>query len=137
MPVLPSVTVTSLIVSDGVGVVVGDRPDALGVGDRSRSTAFERLTMNVSSASSSRSPLTATVIVLVVSPGAKVSVAARRDVVGRSGGAVAVGRRVVDGHGPAARGARADGEGRVDGAGVALGDGDVVDRERRRARRRR
>jgi hypothetical protein len=36
-------------------------------------TAFERLTSNVSSASSSVSPLTSTVTVLVVSPGRKVS----------------------------------------------------------------
>ena len=34
MPVLPSVTVTSLIESDGARVVVGDRADALPVGDR-------------------------------------------------------------------------------------------------------
>ena len=48
VPALPSVTVTSLIEIDGVGVVVGDRADALAVGDRGVRRRCVRLTKNVS-----------------------------------------------------------------------------------------
>ena len=70
---LPSVTVTLLMASVGVGSlsVIVPVPDAVAI------VAFAgvlRVTVNVSVASSRRSPRTATLIGWVVTPGAKVSV---------------------------------------------------------------
>ena len=68
VPVLPSVTVTSLIESDGVASssVIVPMPCA---SVTRAPTALERFTANVSSPSSRTSPFTVTVIVFVVSPG--------------------------------------------------------------------
>ena len=72
LPLLPSVTVTSPMetASSSLRIV----PIALARRGAWRSTALLRLTKNVSSGSSSVSPWTATVIVLVSSPGLNVSV---------------------------------------------------------------
>jgi hypothetical protein len=73
VPELPSVTLTSLIVSTGGGsssvIVPVPCPSTMVAFD-----AFVRLTRKVSFASSSVSLLTTTVTVFVVSPAAKVSV---------------------------------------------------------------
>ena len=73
LPPLPSVTVTLLIEmvgSESLSLTVPRPcPSAMVTFD-----GFERLSVNVSFASSSRSPLTSTVTVFVVSPGVKVSV---------------------------------------------------------------
>ncbi len=74
-PAVALVCETSLIVMfDGGDVVVDDRPHPLGVGDRRVAVALERFTLNVSFGSTVVSPLTCTVTVCVVTPGAKVSV---------------------------------------------------------------
>jgi hypothetical protein len=73
VPVSPSITLTSLIVSVDGGsssvIVPMPCPSAIVAFD-----GFERLTKKVSLASSSVSPLTRTVTVSVVWPAAKVSV---------------------------------------------------------------
>ena len=73
VPVSPSVTVTSLIDSVGVGSssVIVPTPVASAI---AAFVAFERLTVYVSFASSRTSPTTGTVIVRVVTPAGKVSV---------------------------------------------------------------
>jgi hypothetical protein len=72
VPALPSVTVASSIESDGApsSSVIVPSPDPSPI---VALTALVRLTLNVSSASSSVSPLTSTVTVFVVSPVRKVS----------------------------------------------------------------
>ena len=75
MPLSPSVTVDVVDRERRQRVVVGDRAEAL----PSAIVAFDRVgevDVNVSLASSSRSPLTSTVTVFVVCPGAKLSVPA-------------------------------------------------------------
>ena len=131
VPALPSVTVTSLIDERRRGVVVGDRAEALRVGDRGVRPRWLRLTMKLSSTSSRRSPLTGTVTVLA-------------GLAGREGRAcrwppgsrparsrVPSAGRVVDAS-PAGRWRRRGVTVNVDvaRAGVALGDRHVVDRER-------
>ena len=73
VPTLPSVTVTLLMLSDGNGslsvIVPRPCPSAIVAFD-----GFVRLTKYVSFASSSRSPLTGTVICFEVWPGVNVSV---------------------------------------------------------------
>ena len=128
VPALPSVTVTSLIESVGGGSssVIVPTPWASAI---VALAGLVRLTRNVSLVSSSRSPLTETVIVCVVWPGAKVRSPPRPG----SRRAPAVPSAVAESTvtvWPLAR--QADGEGRVDGAGVALGHGHVVDRQGRR-----
>ena len=75
VPLLPSLTVTSLTATAGSGslsvIVPSPSPSPIVAFD-----GFERLTKNVSFASSSRSPLTCTVTVFAVCPGVKVSVPA-------------------------------------------------------------
>ena len=77
VPALPSVTVTSSIESVGSGsssvIVPTPWPSAIVA-----FVGFERLTKNVSFASSSRSPLTSTVTVFVVWPGGEGQRPARR-----------------------------------------------------------
>jgi hypothetical protein len=71
---VPSVTVTSLILRDGIGAGSSSRmrpwPCARAIG---APTALSSLTMKPSCGSGIVSPLTVTVIVFRVSPGAKVS----------------------------------------------------------------
>ena len=130
VPALPSVTVTSSI--DRVGgasssvIVPAPWPSAIVA-----LAGLDRSTENVSLASSSRSPLTATVNVCVVCPAANVSVPLAGRVVapGRSAVPSAVAQSTVTVL-PLARRQR-DGERGGRGAGVALGHGDVVDRQRR------
>ena len=80
VPELPSVTVTSLTDSAGSASssVIVPMPCASTI---VALPAFVRLTVNVSFGSSRKSPLTMTVTCFVVSPAAKVSVPARRQVV--------------------------------------------------------
>ena len=73
MPAFPSVTVTSPIDSAGAASSSVIVPTRRAVGDRGVAAPL-RLTVNVSSGSSSASRLTGTVNVCDVSPGAKVSV---------------------------------------------------------------
>ena len=72
VPVFPSMTVACG--DDDDGLVVRDDPDAPGEADVRGGRRLPRLTEKYSSNSPIRSPLTATVMVLIVCPGAKVSV---------------------------------------------------------------
>ena len=73
VPRSPSVTATSFTLTDEVSssVIV---PVAVGVPDRFAFVGPDRVTVNVSFASSVTSPRTSTVMVFEVSPGANVSV---------------------------------------------------------------
>ena len=71
VPLLPSVTVTSLIARAGAASSLRIVPAPL-ASAMVAPPAPERLTLKPSSASATASPTTATVTVLVVSPGAKV-----------------------------------------------------------------
>ena len=129
VPVLPSVTVASPMLMRGSSSTMVPTPWP------SAMVAFVgvlRLTRKVSFGSPSRSPLTRTVMVLLVSPGAKVSVPGRGLVVaaGRGG---AVGGRVVDRHRLVGRGGERDRKRRRLSSRVAFRDRDVADGERWKA----
>jgi hypothetical protein len=105
----------------------GDRPHALSVDDVA-TVGFERFTTRTSSDSSSRSPVTSTLIVRVVTPGREAQLPRRRREVDTRGRRDSLGL-VVNAARPVGVAAARDGEGHRGRSGVALEDAGVSDRD--------